>query len=211
MRHAVCRMTPRVNRRRTARRRKMGSRPAGSCPFSDLHENTPRCAVSACPRGPAERAARARRHGDAPRFRPPSASAGRHLASTLRLPARLRSSRPQDSAPAAGCGRSRAHSEIGAAASGLFKTGPWRVFRSMARFGKRCRRNANGHEAHSALVPISDRAQIEPAGVRKAVASLAGKLSEIPAKIDRSLLQERQASASLKPRAGQRAGGRRCG
>ena len=51
-------------------------------------------AVSACPRGPAERAAGARRLGDAPPFRPPSAFAGRHLASTLRLPARLRSSRP---------------------------------------------------------------------------------------------------------------------
>ena len=37
-------------------------------PISDLHEDTPRCAVSACHRGPAERAARARRHGDAPRF-----------------------------------------------------------------------------------------------------------------------------------------------
>ena len=82
-------------------------------PIPDLHEDTPRCAVSACPRGPAERAARARRHGDAPRFRPPSAFAGRHLASTLRLPARLRSSRPQDSAPAAGCGALAPRKEIG--------------------------------------------------------------------------------------------------
>ena len=55
-----------------------GRRPEGSCPVSDLHEDTPRAALfRRAIVEPAERAARARRQGDAPRFasRPPPLAA----------------------------------------------------------------------------------------------------------------------------------------
>jgi hypothetical protein len=109
MRHAACRMTPRVNRRRPARGGKWAATRRAFARFPTSTKTHRAALFRRALVEPAERAARARRLGNTPHFCPPSASAGCHLASTLRLPARLRSSRPQDSAPAADFGRSRAH------------------------------------------------------------------------------------------------------
>jgi len=82
-----------------------GSRWPGSCAYSrpPRRHAALRCfAVPSWTRGAC--AVRARRLGDSPRFRPPSAANDRHLASTLRLLAQLRSLRPQASAPTADCG-----------------------------------------------------------------------------------------------------------
>lgn len=102
-----------VNRRDLRRSRMAAVAGLADAPFSDDHEDPPRCAVSACPRG--DRGAsgtRAETWGRSS-LRQPSASAGRHLASTLRRAARLRSSRPQDSAPADGRGAPAPSEEMG--------------------------------------------------------------------------------------------------
>ena len=102
-----------VNRRDLRRSRMAAVAGLPGAPFSDDHEDPPRCAVSACPRG--DRGAsgtRAETWGRSS-LRQPSASAGRHLASTLRRAARLRSSRPQDSAPADGRGAPAPSEEMG--------------------------------------------------------------------------------------------------
>jgi hypothetical protein len=91
-----------VNRRDLRRSRMAAVVGLADAPFSDDHEDPPRSAVSACPRGDRGSSdTRAETWGRS-LLRQPSASAGRHLASTLRRAARLRSSRPQDSAPADG-------------------------------------------------------------------------------------------------------------
>ena len=113
-----------VNRRDLRRSRMAAVAGLPDAPFSDDHEDPPRCAVSACPRG--ERGAsgtRAETWGRSS-LRQPSASAGRHLASTLRRAARLRSSRPHDSAPADGCGTPAPKEEMGSPSGHSFLKRP---------------------------------------------------------------------------------------
>jgi hypothetical protein len=109
-----------VNRRDLRRSRMAAVASLPGAPFSDAHEDPPRCAVSACPRGGRGACGTCAETWGRSSLRQPSASAGRHLASTLRRAARLRSSRPQDSAPADGRGAAAPSEEMGSASGHSF-------------------------------------------------------------------------------------------